>query len=243
MHRSCPTYTKPMVRTANGERELERLDIKNRAETPADLEARVTDALDELYARGGSRVADGVIVLDQAQERNCGTVTDAVRAALARLGAERPERPAVADSRVRIAEFGGVILKPNKHEAAASVYPGWAGDATLSFAAECGCTLAARTGRPVFVTVGEDGIVACTAEDAAHVPALPVREPIDIVGAGDSATAGILCALCAGAAPAEAAFVGNLCAAVTIRKLGTTGTASQDELLARYDASASAAMR
>jgi bifunctional ADP-heptose synthase (sugar kinase/adenylyltransferase) len=40
-------------------------------------------------------------------------------------------------------------------------------------------------------------------------------------------------ALCTGATHAEAAFVGNLCASVTIRKLGTTGTASPDELRER----------
>jgi sugar/nucleoside kinase (ribokinase family) len=62
------------------------------------------------------------------------------------------------------------------------------------------------------------------------VPAVPVQEPIDIVGAGDSAIAGITNALCAGADPREAALVGNLVASVTIRCLGTTGTANQTQV-------------
>jgi bifunctional ADP-heptose synthase (sugar kinase/adenylyltransferase) len=70
---------------------------------------------------------------------------------------------------------------------------------------------------------------------ARHVPAPPVDQPIDIVGAGDSAMAAIGAALASGAHPLEAAQLGNLAAAVTIRKLGTTGTASAAEILARWD--------
>lgn len=93
-----------------------------------------------------------------------------------------------------------------------------------------GMAMAARNGRPVFITLGADGILACTPSEFAHEPAVPVSGPIDIVGAGDSASAGIVCALIAGATNAEAAVLGNLCAGVTIRKLGTTGTASPEEV-------------
>jgi len=50
--------------------------------------------------------------------------------------------------------------------------------------------------------------------------------PIDIVGAGDSTSAGIACAVATGASLTEAAAFGNLVASITIRRLGTTGTAS-----------------
>jgi sugar/nucleoside kinase (ribokinase family) len=66
------------------------------------------------------------------------------------------------------------------------------------------------------------------------VPAFPVEGPIDIVGAGDATTAGIVCALASGATLVEAAYLGNLVASITIRKLGTTGTASPEEVLAHY---------
>ena len=62
------------------------------------------------------------------------------------------------------------------------------------------------------------------------VPAVGVDGPIDTVGAGDAAMAGIAAALCAGATPAEAARVGTLAAGVTIRQLGTTGTASRAQI-------------
>ena len=41
-------------------------------------------------------------------------------------------------------------------------------------------------------------------------------------------------ALCAGATWQEAAELGNLCASVTIRKIGQTGTSRPDEVLAQY---------
>jgi bifunctional ADP-heptose synthase (sugar kinase/adenylyltransferase) len=61
-----------------------------------------------------------------------------------------------------------------------------------------------------------------------------VSGPIDIVGAGDSTMAGIVTSLCAGAAPGEAALVGNLVASITIQQIGTTGTASRQQALERF---------
>ena len=58
-----------------------------------------------------------------------------------------------------------------------------------------------------------------------HVPAVAVDPPIDIVGAGDSCMAAIVSALCSGAEPVQAAFMGNLAASITIQQVGTTGTA------------------
>jgi sugar/nucleoside kinase (ribokinase family) len=67
-----------------------------------------------------------------------------------------------------------------------------------------------------------------------HVPGYAVAGPIDIVGAGDSTTAGIVCGLCAGATPVEAAALGNLVASITIQQIGTTGTASPEQVIARW---------
>jgi bifunctional ADP-heptose synthase (sugar kinase/adenylyltransferase) len=87
-------------------------------------------------------------------------------------------------------------------------------------------------GRDVFVTLGENGVLVAAADDVTHVPGIRAEPPIDIVGAGDSALASIAMALGAGATPAEAAELGNLAAAVTVRKIGTTGTATVEELVA-----------
>lgn len=233
--RFTPTYTKPMSRTAQGEVELERLDIKNRAALPHSVEDELIGKLTRIVHHSGERRtadgADAIIVLDQVEERNCGVVTDRVRAALQSLGEERPDVPIFADSRVRIGEFRSVLIKPNQFEAARAELGDDVAEVPREVGERCGLAMAARTRRTAFVTLGAEGILVCeSAGTATHVPAVRVAGPIDICGAGDSTTAGIVSALCSGATHAEAAFVGTLCASITIRKIGTTGTASPDEL-------------
>lgn len=225
--RLTPTYTKPIMHEPDGTwHELSRLDIKNRTPLPAPLEELVIVRLRELVPQ-----VDGVIVADQVPERNCGVITDRVRQELAALAQQHPQVVMAADSRLRIGEFRNLLLKPNAHEAMRAVHPEYTGEITLAQAQEAGLRLSGRSGRAVFVTVGERGILLCQEERCQHIPAVPVEGPIDIVGAGDSTMSGIVAGLCAGACLAEAALLGNLVASVTIRCLGTTGTASQQEVL------------
>jgi sugar/nucleoside kinase (ribokinase family) len=181
---------------------------------------------------------DGVIVADQVAERNCGVITDRVREELAALGRRYPEKVFLADSRARIGEFRDVSVKPNRREAAAAFEPEREGEASVEEARELARRFAARNGRPAFVTLGESGILVADAGGVTHVPGITVTGEIDAVGAGDSATAGIVSALCAGATPVEAAQVGNLVASITVQQLGTTGTASPDAVRERFRAGA-----
>ena len=67
-----------------------------------------------------------------------------------------------------------------------------------------------------------------------HLPRLlHPAPPIDVTGAGDAVLAHIAMALAAGATPAEAAALGNLAGAVVVKKIGTTGTATVEELIAK----------
>jgi rfaE bifunctional protein kinase chain/domain len=230
--RFTPTYTKPMMREPDGEvHELNRLDIKNRGPLPAEVEAALAQALHEQAAQ-----VDGIVVADQVQERNCGVVTDRVRAALVALAASYPDKPIVVDSRVRIGEFEGVHVKPNADEARRAVYPGQVLDNLPRDALEqAGGALYQRNGKAAFVTLGSAGVLVFDEQpQAAHIPGICVPEPIDVVGAGDSVMAGIAAALCCGATPVEAATVGNVVASITVQQIGTTGTASRTQVLARH---------
>ncbi|NLD42732.1 MAG: carbohydrate kinase [Chloroflexi bacterium] len=228
--RFTPTYTKPLMHEPDGRvHELSRLDVKNRQPLEPEVEDAIVARLAELLAE-----ADGVVVADQAQERNCGVVTDRVRQALVDLAGRQARKVFLVDSRTRIGEFGGLFLKPNEREAIAAVHPGAVGPFSLDLAAEAGRALAARGGRPVFVTVGEMGVLVCDGAGSRRVPAVPVHGEIDIVGAGDSTMAGLAAALASGAGLAEAALVGNLVASVTIRQLGTTGTATPAQVLEAF---------
>lgn len=229
--RLTPTYTKPMERALDGtEREAERQDIKNRSTTPLVLQQRLIEAVRHLTAQ-----VDGVIVADQVPEEDCGTITAQVRQALRTLAEGFPDTPIAVDSRARIGAFQGLILKPNEREAWAAVHGSPPNrPPTLDEAAACGLTLQRRSNRPVFVTVGARGVLVVHDDQVTHVPAPPVTGPIDIVGAGDSAMAAIVAALCAGATPVEAAEMANLVASITIQQLGTTGTATREQVLARF---------
>ena len=67
------------------------------------------------------------------------------------------------------------------------------------------------------------------------VPSVAVSGPTDPTGAGDTVVAALSAALVAGASLIEGAEIGNLAARVTVQKLGQTGTASPEEILAQWD--------
>ena len=207
--RRTPTYTKPMY----GSKELNRFDIKNRTPTPRELEDRVIALLDEAWPR-----LDALIVLDQVSEEDCGVVTKRVREHLAGVANGDPAKFVLADSRERIGLFRDVCVKPNQKE--------------LTSIPEGISTL--------FVTRGPQGIELQRREANPNewwirtIPAYPVTGPIDICGAGDSCSAGIASAVAAGATYEQAAAFGNLVASITIQQIGTTGTASPEQVRRRW---------
>jgi rfaE bifunctional protein kinase chain/domain len=221
--RFTPTYCKPVVREQGRVRELERLDTKNRAPLPADVEA---DLISRLHAVAPQ--ADGVIALDQVQEAECGAITTGLREALTEV-ASRRGLIVLGDSRTRVGGYRGMAVKSNREEACRAAHPDSPPHEARD-ARDCARALARVVGRPAFVTIGADGILCATADSVQHVAAPLVTGDIDAVGAGDSVTAGLVSALCAGADPAEAALIGNLCASVTIRQIGTTGTATREQV-------------
>jgi bifunctional ADP-heptose synthase (sugar kinase/adenylyltransferase) len=228
--RRTPTYTKPMLQEPGRQaRELNRLDIKNRTPLPGPLEERVLALLRDLWPR-----VDALLVLDQVSEADCGVVTTRVRDLLARLGESDSGRFVLADSRERIGLFRSVCLKPNVRECRRAIY----GQDTDRDAPNPVWELAERAGRPVFCTAGELGILLAdpgtVAGRVTQVSAFPVHGPIDPVGAGDSTSAGIASALAAGAALEAAAAFGNLVASITVHQIGTTGTASPEQVRQRW---------
>jgi sugar/nucleoside kinase (ribokinase family) len=125
-------------------------------------------------------------------------------------------------------------MKCNHLEALKAVYPDWNGEADEAKLKECALVQTQRMRKPVFITWGSSGIVAAHGDKAVRIPAIKVEGPIDICGAGDSATAGIVSSLTSGASIEEAALIGNIAASVTIRQIGTTGTASAEKILKSF---------
>lgn len=225
-----PTYTKPMVIGEDGtETESNRVDIKNRRPLSEAVQERLLQELEAVLPE-----VEAVIIADQVEEPQLGIVTERVRERLAELADEQPDKILFADSRANINAFRKVTIKPNAREAAACLGLSSEHEASREQLEEMGRELCRRNGRPVYITLGAEGMLVCTAEDAKPIPGIPVSGPLDICGAGDSATAGIVSALCAGATGEEAALFGNLVASITVQQVGTTGTASPGQVLQRF---------
>jgi rfaE bifunctional protein kinase chain/domain len=225
--RRTPTYTKPMLLSpGHPTRELNRLDIKNRTPTPAAAENAILDALETIWP-----AADAIIVLDQVSLPDTGVVTARVRDRVAQLGRADLGKCVLADSREHIDRFRDVIVKPNRLECE-RLCNQRGPDAWLE-GARC---LGALTGRAVVCTLGDEGmaIVNPTNVRPLIVSAYRVTGPIDIVGAGDSSSAAIVTALAEGIDFESAAGFGNLVASITIQQLGTTGTASPEQIRRRW---------
>jgi bifunctional ADP-heptose synthase (sugar kinase/adenylyltransferase) len=237
-----PTYTKPMLqKSRETARELNRLDIKNRAPLSKTAQESVLTSLRQSWKN-----MDALIVSDQVSETECGVVSTPIRNELTMLGNADPTKVILADSRERIGLFRSVWTKPNLREclqaaekgqlpsAEKGQFPnveGYQGEKSVR-------NLALATGRPVFCTRGEQGIlIADPRADSPRlmeVPAYPVPGPIDIVGAGDSVNAAITCALAADAELDQAASFGCLVASITIQQIGVTGTATQEQIRQRW---------
>jgi sugar/nucleoside kinase (ribokinase family) len=158
-----------------------------------------------------------ILVSDQAETPAGGTITAAMREELANL-----DRLTWVDSRTRLELFRKVVLKGNREEI---------GGVLGRICGNLGAFLRHANSRLLMVTQGPEGALVVDRDGETHVPARPIKNPVDICGAGDSFSAGAAMALAIGASPVEAARFGNLVASVTIMKRGT-GTASPQELLA-----------
>jgi rfaE bifunctional protein kinase chain/domain len=222
--RRTPVYCKPLIIEPDGPpRELNRLDSKNWAPTPPEIEADLARRVREVIKQ-----VDAVILLDQVEAPGTGVVTDFVKQELSTAIAANPRVIALADSRRGLRDFPPMGFKMNAAELARMADTPVVGiDSVKQHAAQ----LAARNRQPVFVTLAELGIVgALSTGRADHVPAHFVRGEIDIVGAGDAVMANLVAALAAGASQKNAMELGMAAASIVIHQLGTTGTASIAQL-------------
>ena len=228
--RMTPTYTKPLQRTSDGHwQELNRLDFRSRESLSEQTTADVCTQLDEVFRR-----ADGIVVLDQVPEADWGVINAAVRDKLAALSTQFSDRLLYVDSRNHLKHFSCGVLKGNRYELAAALGVDANDDAAVRDAAQ---RMSERTNQPFFCTLGESGmLVARPGVPLQRVAAFPVTGPIDIVGAGDSATAGLVTSLVVGADCVDSAQMANLIASITVQQLGTTGTATPQQIRDRWRA-------
>jgi rfaE bifunctional protein kinase chain/domain len=222
---STPLFGKVILRAGELHQEDARLDFINSGSLSPDVEETLLTRLEETLPE-----LDALVVADY---QPVGVITSRVLDGLNDLARRFPQVVFTVDSRERVGQFQGMVRKPNQVEAARWLLPGhapelmdlqeFAGEA-LHPQVDCGC--------PLVITLGERGSLVLANGESHLVPAIPVAPPIDTVGAGDSFLAALTLGLAAGASPVEAARLGHLAASVTVRKLGITGAATPEEVLA-----------
>lgn len=221
-----PCYCKPLrMGISDVMYEDPRLDFENDAPLSEADEDRLLAMLD--------LVAKQVDILAVSDQFACGVITPRIRQRLSELA---ESMPIVVDSRDNATKFSGVIIKPNEVEAAiavgqniAEVTPSAEGYAEIAIA------LQKKNNRPVIVTLGALGALWCEDEECVLAPAIPAKEPVDIVGAGDTFLSAFCCAYASCKDGAKAAAFANLASAVTVKKIGTTGTATPEEILSKWE--------
>ena len=198
-----------------------RLDFENRTPLPTSLETAVLERLPGFIESCG--------VICAADQFLYGTLTNRIREALIE-GCKKAAKPLIADSRSRIGAYHDCILKPNETEALAAV-PGGAEGTGETDPRAAARTLAKSRRAAVLCTLGAAGAYYTDGGRSFSVPAVRIEGPVDICGAGDTSLAAFACALAAGADAETAARFAALASAVTVQKLGQTGTATEEELL------------
>jgi len=211
-------YTKPM----QGQTEANRIDFGNRNTLSDPLFAQLLDGLNQLLPQLD------VLIINQQFRRPLLTpdridpLNDLVR--------NHPSVGYVADLRDSGLLMRGVTLKVNTAELARFLNLVLPEIPTLDWCIEHGTTLARQIDGPVVVTRGEAGMLYVDADAVWAVDGLALNGPLDTVGAGDTVVATLAATLSPGADAAQSLAVANLAAAVTVQKLGQTGTATPYEI-------------
>jgi rfaE bifunctional protein kinase chain/domain len=222
--RITPCYAKVILAAHGLQQEDARLDFFNPGRPGPEAEEALLTSLETLAPQ-----LDALIVNDQLSE---GLITPRVHQRLLDLAATHPGLVFVVDSRSRIDRFPGMALKPNDLEAARALFPGEPPDAIpRNRLIEAALRWQGEQGRPVYITIGSEGCLVLSDGAAVHVPGVPLQQPVDPVGAGDTFISALAACLAAGASPVEAGQVAVLASAVSVCKLHVTGTASPAEIL------------
>jgi len=200
---------------------FERESLENYEEIDASDEEKLLSALEI-----ASKEADVIAVSDYC---TYGVITKRVKDRLCELG---KKIPVIVDSRDRIGEFKNVIIKPNEVEAARAT---GTEASTLDEYKEIGKRLQKETQAPVIVTLGGLGGLWCENGECEYVETAPANGEIDIVGAGDTFISAFSCAYAVCKDGKKAMAFANLASGVTVKKIGTTGSATPEEIIAKWE--------
>lgn len=214
-------YCKPYV----GDEELQRLDMGRFNRLPDSLAEDLINRLEDEVS-----TYNVVIINEQVVG---GIHTPFFREKLGRMISQYSDTIFMVDGRHIQDTYKEAWLKMNEHEALrmSGKKKGAKNVITQEELLEAVEVIFKKINHPVVVTRGARGCVICTNDGIVEVPGIRTPGKIDPVGAGDSFLAGMSASLACGAHLEEAVQMGNLVAAVTITKIGRTGSATPEEIL------------
>jgi rfaE bifunctional protein kinase chain/domain len=218
---ATPVYAKPY----RGSLEQDRIDFGRFNSLSGRSEKKLIATLRDEVSK-----VDSVIV-NQQLPRSIFSRT--VIRALNDLAATYPEKVFLVDSRHRISDFRSMICKLNAIEAAALFGKKARQNELIGTTQLCRYAehFFKQFQKPVFITRGRLGLLLFDDDGAQEISALKVADVIDPVGAGDTVVATLAASLAAGATAVQAGTLAMIAAAITVRKLRQTGTASPKEIL------------
>lgn len=198
-----------------------RLDFENRAPIDSETEAAVIDNL--------RAVAGKINVLCVADQFRYGIITDKVRAEIISLA--KNGLTVICDSRYNIGRYTDCILKPNEVECWRAVYSndGFI-NATEDDFLKAADALAKKNNAEVFCTLGDKGSYVTNGESSHRIGAKKLSGELDICGAGDTSLSAFSLGIAANTPIHKAAALAGLASAVTVKKIGMTGTATAKEI-------------
>ncbi|MFM7751848.1 MAG: bifunctional heptose 7-phosphate kinase/heptose 1-phosphate adenyltransferase [Opitutaceae bacterium] len=217
----APTIVKTRVLVQR--QQLCRLD---REAPPAAYEIP-TGRVDALLAKAVAE-SDAVILSDYAK----GILNDAVVARVSQLARKAGKFIALDPKPKRNLAFHGLdLITPNKRESLQLAGMELEPHAKFPAVEVCARLHERYATRHLVVTLGEEGMLLSSGGRVQKVIPTAAREVFDVSGAGDTALAGLVLALSAGAPLETAAHFANAAAGVVVGKLGTA-TVSPEELIA-----------
>jgi len=191
------------------------------------LREETTSAL--ISALDTAALESDVVVLNQQVET--GLSKPAVIERINEVIARHHNTKFVVDTRHHPDLYRGAVLKLNMQEAA-EFLDSAADSSSAEQAKQMARRISDHTGRATFLTRGERGIVVADEDAVYEIPGIQIADKTDPVGAGDTVIATIAAGIGSDQQPNAVASLANIAAAITVRKLQTTGTATPAEILA-----------
>ncbi len=189
---------------------------------------QVTPAAVESLLKEEIAASDAVILSDYAK----GILTDSLVAKVMTLARAAGKLVALDPKPKRKLAFHGLdLITPNKRESLQLAGVEWAPHTPFPAVEVCARLHDLYATKHLVITLGEDGMLLSSGGRIIKTIPTAAREVYDVSGAGDTALAGLVLALAAGAKLETAAHFANAAAGVVVGKLGTA-TVTPQELVA-----------